>query len=620
MSCKNVGSVNVLFCGSPTRRRWLSYVWSVSLVVVLLAGCGGQPAATAIPTAVPPTAATQAGQPAVEKERTTVRFTVSDLERPLYEPLIAAFEQENPSLHVQVVSLNEVLGLTALAGSEIPEDAEQRLVAAADVVNFSVTRETVQQGLVRDLAPLIEADTTFDAPDFYPGSLESYQWQGGAWAVPNQLNFRLIFYNKDAFDAARVSYPTAGWSWDDLLVKARATMERQGDQVTRWGIVWPYDAAYYLVESRTGSMVDYAADPPQPRYDDPKVIESVDWYANLYLREQVMPYSGARPKDQVATTLSEEETLIDKGKAAMWPDLAQLWSYRKMQGKVGVAPFPSASPDGKTTPAWTSSLAMSAGTTVPDAAWRWMMFLTRQVPQGFGQGIKPLPARRSVVETEAFWQGMDEELATALRYALDHGYVVRERASSDAFEQALHAVLREESKAGDALANAQTLVMAEAQTLAQEGAVATPKPTFVVAPAKPEAPTAAAVTRITFIPGLGSLNLEPYRRWRSDSQELIPTSSSRSRHSTSRGPAAPTCQPGGVRRLLPVVSWLPGPCQPRGRPEHGVPSWMRTRSSAPTFHPQALDQFDYQGQLLGLPADITPFVIEYNKALFDAAG
>ena len=48
-------------------------------------------------------------------------------------------------MHVQVVSVNEVLGLGALVGAEVPEDAEQRLVAAADVVDFSVSRKTVEQ-------------------------------------------------------------------------------------------------------------------------------------------------------------------------------------------------------------------------------------------------------------------------------------------------------------------------------------------------------------------------------------------------------------------------------------------------------------------------------------------
>jgi multiple sugar transport system substrate-binding protein len=38
------------------------------------------------------------------------------------------------------------------------------------------------------------------------------------------------------------------------------------------------------------------------------------------------------------------------------------------------------------------------------------------------------------------------------------------------------------------------------------------------------------------------------------------------------------------------------------------------------YFPQVLEQFTWQGQLWGLPADVTPFIIEYNRDLFDAAG
>jgi multiple sugar transport system substrate-binding protein len=37
------------------------------------------------------------------------------------------------------------------------------------------------------------------------------------------------------------------------------------------------------------------------------------------------------------------------------------------------------------------------------------------------------------------------------------------------------------------------------------------------------------------------------------------------------------------------------------------------------FYPATLEQFTEQGQLWGLPAEVTPYVIEYNKDLFDAA-
>ncbi|MBN1401113.1 MAG: hypothetical protein JXA74_09765, partial [Anaerolineae bacterium] len=88
-------------------------------------------------------------QQAPRAQRTAVRFALLDVERPLYEGLIQEFEEQNPGLRVEIVSMDEVLELGALGNPQVPDDADQRLVSAADVVRIGVTRETVEQGLVR---------------------------------------------------------------------------------------------------------------------------------------------------------------------------------------------------------------------------------------------------------------------------------------------------------------------------------------------------------------------------------------------------------------------------------------------------------------------------------------
>jgi len=589
------------------------------VLVVLLPACSrrarGQPSPVPLPTVVPSRAV-------LEDERTTVRFAITDVEVPIYEDVIAAFEEENPDLDVQIVSVNEVLGLGALGSTQVPEDANQRLVAAADVVKTGISRQMVQQGLVRDLSPFLEADPNFQAADFFPGALENYQWEGGTWALPTAINFRLIFYNKDAFDEAGVPYPEAGWSWDDLLAKARAVTVRDGDGVTRWGFVCPAELAYRLVESRVGALASYSGEPPTPRFDETEVIEAVRWYADLHLREQVMPYFGPQqPSDTPA--LSHEEALIDKGQAAMWPDFALLWWYRKLQGDVGVAPFPQDTPDARTTPAWTASVAMSAGTTQPDAAWRWMVFLTRQAIEGVGQGAQQLPARGSAAEASGYWGRLDEELATALRYAWEHGYVAREPVAYNAFQEALHMVMREEKAVADALAEAQALAEAELLAELPGQAGATPAPTFVVAPAEKETPIATQASKITFIPGLGSFNLEPYRRLAEQFHQEHPDIivEVKMLDITGAGGAAPDLA--SMAQSADCFQWYPGFQEPKNRQAIlGLEPFLEADLAFNTddFFPQLFEQFTYQGQIWGLPADVTPFVIEYNKDLFDAAG
>jgi multiple sugar transport system substrate-binding protein len=416
----------------------------VCLAAMLLVGCGGGEATEApLPTEAPlaPTVE-QETKPETkpETDQVTIRFAIFDWDRPTYEDLIDAFEEANPDLKVEVVSANEVLELGALIQIDIPDDASRRLASAADLFSLGGSRQDVREGLVRDLTPFIDADPNFQRDDFYPNALETHQWDGGTWALPYALNYQLIFFNKDAFDAAGEPYPEAGWSWDDFLAKAKAVTVSEGGNVSLWGFVPSGPQDRVLVESQVGLVIDDSSDPPKPRMDEAAVIDAVRWYADLFLKDQVAPYLGPQEESE-GLSLPKEQVLIDEGQAAMWRDTDILWWYRNQQGTVGVVPFPVASADAHTTPVSTQSLVMSAGTQQPDAAWRFLDFLSRQTVGSLVGGVQSLPARRSTAEAGGFWDDTDAELAEALRYAIDHSYNPRYLAGHDAFADALGAIL-----------------------------------------------------------------------------------------------------------------------------------------------------------------------------------
>jgi multiple sugar transport system substrate-binding protein len=599
------------------------------VVVMLVTACGGPAGGeTAVPTDVSqappentapsnpvPTAAPT--KPPVVTERTTIRFAVNDFEQPLYQDMIAAFEEANPDLHVEFVSQNQVLELGPLGQTQVPDDAAQRLVAAADIVSMGVSRDMVNQGLIYDLSPFIEAEPNFQPDDYYSDALSAYQWEGGTWALPTTLNYRLIFFNKDSLDEAGVPYPQAGWTWDDLLAKAKALTVRQGDQVTRWGFV-PNTTAYRLIESQVGSLTDYGTTPPMPHYDAADVVEAVRWYTNLYLKEQVMPYFD--PSDEEGNSLvSNEQALVEGGQAAMWSDVDLMWWIRSQQSNVGVVPFPVGGAGSGLTPVATGGLVMSAGTKQPDAAWRWLDYVGRQSLDAMTMGIKFLPARRSAAEAGGFWNGLNEEFATALRYATEHSYVTREPVAYSPFDDALNAIFKGEKTVEDALAEAQTQAEAQLQEEAVAQAGATPVPTFVVA-APEETPLAAGAATIAFVPGLGSLNLEPFRALANQFHEAHPdiVVDVKMADFLSGAPSLPAMAAGSD-----CFEWYPGFQDAANRDAIlSLAPFVDADTSFSTadYIPQALNQFMWQGQLMGLPADVTAYVIEYNKDLFDAAG
>jgi multiple sugar transport system substrate-binding protein len=607
--------VGVNRCGKECKMKKLLLL--VCVAAMLLAACGG---ATEEPSPVPVPATPNAGEPGEsEGEKVTIRFAIYDWEQASYGDLIDAFEDENPGIEVQMVSINEVLEMGSLTDFEWPDDAERRLASAADVVGLEASSAGVQQGLVRDLAPFIEADPGFQPDDFYPNTLESYRWDGGTWSLPTSLSFQLILFDKDAFDEAGEAYPELGWGWDDFLAKARALTRRDGDEVARWGFVAPFSNHRLLVESMVGPLIDDSTEPPLPRYDQAEVIDAVRWYTDLYLKEQVMPFF--EPGDEI-TLLPEEEVLIDEGKAAMWPESDLVWWWRNQQGNVGAVPFPVDIPGALATPAWTSGLTMSAGTAQADAAWRFMDFVTRQPSAGLGLGVQSLPARRSVVESTGFWDGVDEELAATLQYAIEHSQGRPQALTGyGAFGDALQAIFKGERSVEDALLEAQTHADADIQEALAEKAAATPAPTVVVAPPEGGTPVAEGTVTITFLPGLGALDMGPYRDLAERFHEVHPEIVVEVEMPDFFGGSVPGLP--GMAEVADCFIWYPSFQEVKNR--DAVLSLEPFLDADPSFdiddfYPQTLGDFTWQGQLLGMPADVTPYIIEYNKDLFDAAG
>ncbi len=604
------------------------------VVVMLLAACGDttEVADTPPPTDVPAADVQETEpepvdvveeeepEPAQVQDQVTVRFVLFDWDRPTYEGKIATFEEENPDVKIQIVSANEVLGLEGLTNLDFPEDTPRLLAFAADVGTIGMGRDEVKEGLVRDLTPLMEADANFELDDFFPNTLERHQWDGGTWALPSAVNYQLIFFNKDAFDEAGLPYPEPGWTWDDLLTNAQALTAREGDDVSLWGFVPQGSSNRMLVESRAGYVVDDSTDPATPRFEEAEVVDAVRWYTDLFLKEQVAPYFEPQEETE-ALAMPEEQVLIDKGQAAMWPETDIVLWWRNQQGNVGAVPFPVDQDGDQTTPSSTQSLWLSSGTNQPDAAWRFMDYLSRQPLTTFGLDVDSMPARRSVAEATGYWDEIDGDLAETMRYALDHSYILRGAAGQGAFDDAMLAILGGEQSVDDALAEAQVEAEAEIQEVMVADAEATPAPTVVVAPPDEEEPAAEGATTITFIPGLGSFNLEPYRDLADRFEEEHPDVDVEVKMMDLTGGTAPDLA--GMAGAADCFQWFPGFQDATNREAIlSLEPFLDADTAFTTddYYAQILDQFDYQGQLMGLPADVTPYIIEYNKDVFDAAG
>ena len=426
------------------------------------------------------------------EDQTIITFAVNGWERGLYEDRVTAFEEAHPDVKIELVSTDEIMGnqgnrvsVTVDGG----DDSLLRLVQAADVISWYIQPGFVQDRLLLDLAPFMAGDDNFNADDYYPGVLEQFQWDGGTWGIPTNASYNLIFYDKDLFDKAGVAYPEAGWTWDDFLATAQNLTLREGGEVTQWGFTNQFSGPLELVQAKVGPIFNLASEPATARLEDPEVIDAFQWVADLHTKYEVAPYATPPESEEDFAAYEEMYQLMEDGKVAMWPEFSEAFAWRSEERNIGVVPFPVTDSSDHSSPIagfGGGVLAVSAGTTQPQAAWQWIKFLTQQRGDdafAFGPGgSTSLPARKSVAEASGVWDEMDAELATALRFAVEHGFTaVYPPAGGEKLYQAIDLIIGQEKDAADVLAEAQQEFEKGIEEIVNEQAEATPIPDFTVA-------------------------------------------------------------------------------------------------------------------------------------------
>jgi len=392
---------------------------------------------------------------------TRLTFACPMDDKMIYQAVADAFHDAHPDLEVQIVPVERSTPLRQLASS------------ADTFIVYEGAVEVGPSGLLLDLAPFLEADGEPDETDFLPGLLERFRWQEGTWGLPAGVDPLVVFYDPAAFDDAGMVYPTAGWTWDDLLSQAQRLTQREGGQVVRYGFADLLGGGLEsVIEVQGAQIVDPSVEPPRPMLDDPRTVAAVQWYADLALTHGVMLNPVQAEGESLLAPLLE-------GRAAMAVGLASSWAAAvRDRPSLRVAPLP-----GKGPLMDVYGYFISAGTSHPEAAWRWLQFLSRQAaPPDL------LPARRSLTLESALATAAGAEALAPFQYAVEHALPpVRPVMVRVWLSQALDQIF-----AGEAVEAAMSA--AQQKALAQ----ATPAPEPTIAPLPTPAPPGKDT--ITFVP------------------------------------------------------------------------------------------------------------------------
>jgi ABC-type glycerol-3-phosphate transport system substrate-binding protein len=609
------------------RRHYRGFA-ALLLIGMLISSCslGDTPEsaipATALPSADLPTEApTNAdGALATAGEIVKLSFGAQSFERAIYEPLIDTFNQQNPDVQVQFVSLDEIMR------SEMDQTFDfdrqlRRMVGAADTLSsFYLAPEAISKGYFYDMQPLIDADPSFARDDFYPGMLEQYTRDGHIYAIPLFSRIALLSYNKDIWANRGVAEPPPDWSMRDLLAAAEQLASKRGDTIEIYGLVdWSAEQTALFSELDAAGIDLAAMQADDLRLDRPEFAAALQRVAKLAASGAI--YVQPRGVDGVISS-DAFQPIIDAQKAAIW-QRGFTTPNTKPASNIGTLPYPAMG--GPFSFGGGQSFVMSSGTQHPQQAWRWLSFLSTQVikrPFAGDDTGSELPARKSVAEQSGYWKGLDDQTKAAVEAILARPFEPLPAASPAAqlFEplsQALNAVIAGEKTPEQALRDAQSRLeqlRAEIQLTPQPTTDASP---IVVATPPPVAVAAPDAVTVTF--GTFEYQAEQFRRLaetfnQNNPQTFVqikPIDTSGESFSFAGAAAASDCftwwSAPGTGELTATLDLQPL--------IDADPAFQRD-----DYPPALLVPFQQGSRLYGLPYAVTFRVLAYNKEAFDDAG
>lgn len=288
-----------------------------------------------------------------------------DTFKPFMDEIIAAFEERNPDIRVdlQIVPWGNYWDKlqTALTGEQ-----------AWDVfwINAPFFPVYTGYGVIADLSADYETEG-IDYGSFPPALVDMYQFDGVSYTLPWFFDTVVFYYNKERFDEAGMAYPDSTWSLDD--VRSAAESLTVSDET--WGIyVNPSSQSMWGMLLSNGGAV-FTEDRMGIAYLQP---ESLEVWRKLY--------------DMVSEGLSPTPALIQSsgGSSAMRGMLASgdiamvnigSWAYgnlrEQMGDNLGVTLLPAAKA-GRKSATITHGLAAAAYTKSrhPSAAKKFAVYMT----------------------------------------------------------------------------------------------------------------------------------------------------------------------------------------------------------------------------------------------------
>lgn len=354
-------------------RAFLSAAAAVCLLVVTACSGGGNADSTT-------STGTNSGEKSAE-ENIQLTLVIYNYEGARAEKEMADWKELFPNIDVEVKLLpSESEYFTALDVSIAGNEKMDVILLDNDKA-----AQLGAQGVLVDLNTLAANDNHFDIVENYGTVMEAAQVDGKYYYIPYNIDFDVLYYNKDMFDANGIDYPDETMTLSELAEKAKRLTSGEGANKV-YGFVWGYQSYNSLLRFIENDGWEWLKEDGSPNFDDPRVKDVFVTFKDLF-------DSGAVPS--IATMQLEKmnnRLVFAQKKAAMiirnWWTPVQ-WNMFRYNDKViwqdgidvniGLDHIPryeeSTQPMMQNIkPGW--GFGVSAKTEHPEAAWELVKYMT----------------------------------------------------------------------------------------------------------------------------------------------------------------------------------------------------------------------------------------------------
>jgi len=160
---------------------------------------------------------------------------------------------------------------------------------------------------------------------FYPAFMKNSQTEGKTWGIPFQRSTPVIYWNKEAFEAAGLDPETPPATWEEMVEMGKAlTVRDDAGTVTQWGVRFPSSGfpswLFTGLVAANGHILANEAG-TEVYLDDPAVVEALEYLVSLTTEHEIMAPGildwGATPR-----------AFMDGESAIIWTTTGNLTNIR----------------------------------------------------------------------------------------------------------------------------------------------------------------------------------------------------------------------------------------------------------------------------------------------------